>query len=159
MHLVPFTEEDYSLLIDWIPDEEFCMLWAGPVYTWPLTLEQIRCHQKKQEITAFIPVENNQKIGFIEIVKISDREVRLSRVLISRASDRGKGYGKTLVELAVDHARTRFNAKRVSLAVFEHNGQAIRCYTSLGFKIISREEKSRRFNGEWWPLLRMEKRV
>lgn len=159
MHLTPFTETDYPLLIDWIGTEEFNLLWGGPLYQWPINIEQISQHQLKKEVTAFIAVEDHQKIGFIELFKKSDRHYRICRVLIGKPSFLGKGYGKTLVQLAMDYAKEKFGAERISLGVFEQNETAIRLYQTLGFRIRSRDPESRQFKGQYWPLLEMEQTV
>lgn len=157
MHLVPFDKKHYPLLVSWIPNDEFNLLWGGPLYSWPITVDQIAAQQARCEVTSFLLVVGEINIGFIELIKAHDKHYRLCRILIAAEESRGKGYGKKLVELAMDHAENELGAKKLSLAVFENNERAIQCYSSLGFQIISREEKSREFNGQWWPLLRMEK--
>ncbi len=156
MKLIPFTEDDYPLLISWIPNEVFNLHWGGPLYDWPLTTEQIKQHQQREDVTAFILEYQGKKAGFTELIKESEGVYRLCRVLISEETGRGRGYGKKLVKLAVDHAKSQLAAERVKLAVFEHNLNAIKCYRSLGFKITASEKKFHKFNGQWWPLLRME---
>jgi RimJ/RimL family protein N-acetyltransferase len=156
MQLIPFTDDDYTLLISWIPNEVFNLHWGGPLYDWPLTIEDIERHQKCEEVTSFILESNGEKVGFIELVKESDGIYRLCRVLISEQTGRGRGTGKKLVKLALDYAQRERAAKKVKLGVFEHNLQAIKCYRSVGFQITASEKQFHKFNGQWWPLLRME---
>lgn len=156
MRLIPFTHEDYPLLVSWIPNEEFNLLWGGPLYSWPITIDQVAAQQAREEVTSFLLVDGEVEVGFIELIKEHDEHYRLCRILIATEDARGKGYGRQLVALAMDHAKNRLGAKRLSLGVFDKNERAIQCYSSLGFQIKSREEKSRQFNGQWWLLLRME---
>ncbi len=156
MKLISFEPKDYLLLAAWVPDDEFNLLWGGPLYDWPVTEGQIAAHQSRPEVSSFLLVNEKRKIGFIEINQISDVECRLCRVLVSGDAGRGRGYGKELIRLAVKHAQENFNARTISLAVFEHNVSALRCYESSGFQTISRETDRVFFNGKNWPLLQME---
>ncbi|GAB3536391.1 GNAT family N-acetyltransferase [Photobacterium alginatilyticum] len=156
MYLESFEKCDYKLLIDWIPSEEFNLMWGGPLYSWPITAAQIEEHQSKNEVISFWLVSENEKVGFIELFKVSTTEYRLCRIIISEHAGRGKGYGKHLVQLAIKHAQEELSAETVSLAVFEQNLKAIKCYESIGFKTFARETGVITFNGEDWPLLRMK---
>ena len=155
MKLVPFTRDDYPLIISWIPDEAFNLLWGGTLYHWPITIEQIAEHQKKKEVRSFILVHEDKKVGHIELYRISDDEYRLCRVIIAETLGRGRGYGKRLIRLAIAYAKQYLHAKTLSLSVFEQNENALNCYHSLGFQISSREEGTVIFNGEKWPFFRM----
>ncbi len=156
MDLIPFSHQDYSLLVGWIPNEEFNLLWGGPLYKWPITVDQIACQQRREEISSFLLVDAVEKVGFIEISKVSESVFHLCRVLIAKETDRGKGYGRQLVKLAVEYAKTHYGAKELTLNVFEHNERAIRCYQSLGFLVLSRKEKARQFKDRWWSVLCMK---
>lgn len=156
MRLELFEQTDCSVLIEWIPTKEFNLLWGGPLYKWPITIDQISEHQKESAVISFWLVSGSKKLGFIEIFKVSDEEYRLCRIIISEQAGRGKGYGSRLIQLASAYAQDELNAKTISLAVFEHNARAIKCYESLGFKAFVRETGVSSFNGEDWPLLRMK---
>jgi len=156
MHLDKFIERDYPQLISWISSEEFNYLWGGPVYKYPLTIKQITAHVSKAEVTPLMLRDNELEIGYIELHRESESTYRLCRVLIADESVRGKGYGKVLVNLAIDHAKKAFNATTINLAVFEHNQNAVNCYQSLGFNVIRKEAGLRSFNGDRWNLLYME---
>ncbi|MGF1731743.1 GNAT family N-acetyltransferase [Photobacterium kasasachensis] len=155
MYLARFSEDDYEKLISWVPNEAFNYLWGGPVYSFPLTIEQIHGHVSKPEVNPFVLLDNDNVIGYIELHRESVSVYRLCRVLIASESDRGKGYGKRLVALALDYALDTLKAKKVTLAVFEHNDRAISCYQSLGFTVTAKETGLRSFNGESWNLLYM----
>jgi RimJ/RimL family protein N-acetyltransferase len=156
MHLIPFTEQYHPLLVSWIPDEEFNLLWGGPLYTWPITIEQIASQQAQNEVSSFLLTDDGNIVGFIELIREDENSYRLCRIIIAAEAVRGRGYGKKLVELAIQHAQSTLGANNFNLAVFERNERAIHCYSSVGFQVTSREEKARQFQGQWWPLLRME---
>ncbi len=83
MNLVPFEPTDYETLIDWIPSKEFSLQWGSRIYQWPLTIEQIEKRQKVTDVESYLFVDKSQKIGFIEIRKISNEVYRLCRIIIS----------------------------------------------------------------------------
>jgi RimJ/RimL family protein N-acetyltransferase len=157
MKLIPFTPDDYALLVSWIPDAVFNFQWGGPLYEWPLTTEQIKHHVQSNAVSSFLVESQGKKIGFIELIRESDEVYHLCRVLMAEQTARGSKVEKELLQMAIDHAQGRFGAKKIKLSVFEQNIQAIKCYLSLGFKITASEKKSHQFRGQWWPLLRMEK--
>ena len=80
MQLIAFTQQDYEQLVSWIPDEEFNLLWGGPLYDWPITIEQVEAHQQKPEVASFLLVDGDDTVGFIELFKITDDHYRLCRV-------------------------------------------------------------------------------
>ncbi|GAB6262142.1 GNAT family N-acetyltransferase [Photobacterium sp. CCB-ST2H9] len=157
--LEPFTPQDYSLLIDWIADEEFNLLWGGPVYQFPLTVDQIEHHVSRPEIHPFLFHVAGQVKGYVELNQKHPKRCRLCRVLIVNESDRGKGYGRALVEAALEKARVEFGAEEVSLAVFEHNFSAVSCYRGAGFDIYQADQAIRVFEGQPWTLLQMRKQL
>jgi len=61
---------------------------------------------------------------------------------------RGKGYGKQLLQLAIQEAIHKFGAKKITLGVFDNNPSALHCYESVGFKVISTD--SYFIDGEEW---------
>lgn len=53
---------------------------------------------------------------------------------IGNEADRGKGYGKSALSLALLYAFNHLNLHRVSLTAFAHNERAIAAYRAAGFK-------------------------
>ncbi|WP_120511221.1 GNAT family N-acetyltransferase [Photobacterium salinisoli] len=155
--LSPFTAQDYSLLMDWVTDEEFNLLWGGPVYQFPLTIEQIEKHIARPEVHPYLFQVEGQTKGYIELYQSAPKHCRLCRVLVANESDRGKGYGRMLLDMAVEKAEFEFGAEVISLAVFEHNFRAVNCYRGMGFETYQADRATRVFNGEPWTLLQMKK--
>ncbi len=158
MELVTFNAAHYAQLIEWIASDELNYLWGGPTYTFPLTEQQIEQHCMQNQVHPYLFMANDQKAGFIELYGVEPGHYRLCRVLIADTF-RGQGLAKRMLALAIDTAKHELGAKRLSLAVFEHNWVARKSYQALGFDIVSREIGSRTFHGQVWHLLRMEKRL
>jgi RimJ/RimL family protein N-acetyltransferase len=71
-------------------------------------------------------------IGFGDIHPVH-RSAELG-VRIGNEPDRGKGYGKEAIFLALQYAWRSLNLNRVQLKVFADNERALRTYTAAGFE-------------------------
>ena len=70
---------------------------------------------------------------------------------------RGKGYGKQMLQLAIEKAKNEFGAKMITLGVFDNNPSAFHCYESVGFKVIGTD--SYLIDGEEWTGKEMEIKI
>ncbi|MCG9702124.1 GNAT family N-acetyltransferase [Vibrio natriegens] len=156
MKLTEFKQSHFKQLVEWIKTDELNYLWGGPAYTFPLTQTQIKRHCAQAEVHPYLVTMNNDNVGFIELYKVTEDHYRICRVFISEEF-RGQGLAKKMMTLVIDKARNDLSAEILSLAVFEHNTAARKCYESLGFKTLTVESGTRYFNGKSWKLLRMEK--
>lgn len=60
--------------------------------------------------------------------------------------------------MAIDYAFQKLGATKVSLGVFENNPAAIRCYESVGFhRVVRQETESYECLGETWNCIEMER--
>lgn len=67
--LEPFTRTDFNRLISWIDSEEFLIQFAGPIFTFPLTTEQLELYITDKNRFPFkvIKPETGVVIGHSEI--------------------------------------------------------------------------------------------
>jgi RimJ/RimL family protein N-acetyltransferase len=70
-------------------------------------------------------------------------------VRIGAEAERGKGYGKRALSLALTYAWNHLNLHRVSLTVFAHNARAIAAYRAVGFVEEGRLKDAAYIDGEW----------
>ena len=61
---------------------------------------------------------------------------------------RGKGYGKQMLLLAIQKAKQEFGAERITLGVYDNNPTAIHYYESVGF--VETGSDAYRTDGEEW---------
>lgn len=54
-----------------------------------------------------------------------------------------------MLKLAIDYAKKRLNASKITLGVFANNDNARYCYESVGFRPIGKIEKYKMNIGEW----------
>ena len=157
MQLVAFTENEYSILINWINSEALNYLWGGSLYTYPLTYQQITLHCNQAEVYPYLFKVQGEHVGYVELCKESTSCFRVCRVLISEPY-KGKGYAKPMLHQLIEQAKS-LGATTLTLAVFEHNAVALSLYQTLGFKTISTAPFRLPTYHEAWQLVRMEKRL
>lgn len=158
MELRSFEKDDYELLISWIDSEKLNYLWGGPKFEFPLDSEQISRHCSLPEVFPFIFVVSGESAGYVELFKVAETHFRICRVFVSN-DFRGRGISKNMLGQLIELARKKYHTRVLSLAVFEQNVVAKKCYESLGFSVTSIENSTRSFNGENWGLLHMERRL
>ena len=62
-----FSENDFEKLISWIKSEEELIQFAGSIFNFPLTKEQLEKYIKIPEVNAYKLIYNNIHIGHAEI--------------------------------------------------------------------------------------------
>lgn len=137
--------------------------WSADRYErYPVSPEAMNIYHERfidrQGSCALTMVDSNDIVGYITLRTPTDisSEQRLGFVIVDD-SKRGKGFGKALVRMAVDYAFSKLGATKVSLGVFENNPAAIRCYESVGFHRLVRQEVERyECLGETWNCIEME---
>jgi RimJ/RimL family protein N-acetyltransferase len=95
-------------------------------------------------------------IGYVQIAGINSthRSAEIG-IRIGSESDRGQGFGKEALRLAVDFCWDHLNLNRVQLVVFKHNDRAVRAYKAAGFKKEGVLRKAAFIGGEWIDLVPM----
>lgn len=159
-----FTEEDFQQLIDWIPNEEFCLQWGGPAFTFPLTNEQLNDylqHANKDNADKYvfkaIDETNNEVIGHISLGNVdkANESARVGKVLVGSTNSRSKGYGTQMMSAILKFAFEELNLHKVTLGVFDFNKSAIKCYKKVGFQEEGFLRDARKNGQEYWNLIEM----
>jgi [ribosomal protein S5]-alanine N-acetyltransferase len=89
-------------------------------------------------------------VGYLALTNINavHRSAELG-IRIGSAGERGKGYGRAAIGLALQYAFKTLNLHRVQLTVFAHNTRAIRSYTAAGFEEEGRLSQAAFIDGRW----------
>ncbi|MCO6451546.1 MAG: GNAT family N-acetyltransferase [Caldilineales bacterium] len=156
--LVPFAEDHFDLLIEWTPDAEFLMQWAGPRAVFPLDHAQLR--------EWLVPAESvppdayfysarggdGRIIGHGELLRVdhTHKSAWVARILVGPPELRGQGYGEAIVRELVRIGFEELGLQRLELAVFDFNHAAIRCYERIGFKMEGKPGMVRVVGDEEW---------
>lgn len=155
----PVIPEDTGALFLWLNDVESASLDLPYRPTDWMTYNSWLADFAKnpsQVIFAIRRIVEPRIIGFLGFTKIHPvyRSADIG-MRIGYEADRGKGYGKDALNLALKYAWNHLNLNRVQLSVFESNRRAIRAYSAAGFQ---REGKLRRaafIDGEWMDVILM----
>ena len=84
--------------------------------------------------SAYIATENNgQPIGFFCYSVNPTDNIGFLKFIIINNLKRGKGYGKEMLNLALQYAFQITGAAAVQLNVFSENTAAKQCYEKVGF--------------------------
>lgn len=158
LQLIPFQEKDFQTLLGWIDSPRFLMQWGGPMFTFPLTHQQLMDYKEAQDRRAFQVYDPSldKTIGHLSIGRIDNdnKEGRIGKVIVSPEC-RGKGYGQRMIQLISRYAFQNLGLEKVTLGVFDFNTGAIRCYEKSGFTVDHYFKKHRPFEDEWWSLYEM----
>ena len=103
IELKPFTENDFEVFKSWIHSEEELFQFAGPIFSYPLTDNQLRDYLKMTDKKPLKVVlrSTNQTIGHCEL-NFQNGKNRLSRILVGNKVLRGQKIGEQIVIKMVD---------------------------------------------------------
>jgi len=156
-----FGRLDFDRLIGWIGSAEDLMLWAGPIFHWPLNQAQLAAYLAAAEGESpsrriFRAVDDGEVVGHVELnaIERTHRSATLSRVLV-RPGFRGRGTGETMVRRLLAVAFDEMRLHRVDLFVFDTNMPAIACYEKIGFRHEGRLRDYRRLGDRYLTSLLM----
>ena len=148
MKLRDYKKEDASIIVKWIRTEDELYKWsADRFHIFPLHADVINLNYAPQlETGRFFPLtavdEEGELLGHFIIrypKEDDDSSVRFGFVIVN-PQRRGIGYGKEMLRLGIEYAKTHLDVDRIDLGVFENNDSARYCYESVGFTEYSRWE-------------------
>ena len=155
-----YNKSDADKILSWITDEKSFRQWSADKYkTYPATTDDMNSFYdslSKEGAKQFVFCDDDAVIGHFVLRPQLDNDDDTARIgfIIVDSSIRGKGYGKAMLEAALDLAFETFGKRRVTLGVFENNPRALKCYQSIGFTQWG--ESVFMINGEAWKCLEME---
>ena len=154
--LEKFTPADFDTFKSWITNKEELFQFAGPVFTYPVTNQQLENYLKLKDIKPFKIILNasNKTIGHCEF-NFKYKIPRLSRILVGDKKMRGKGLGLHIVNKMVETLFEDPTITKVDLNVFDWNKAAIKCYQNAGFKINPIDTDDLKVGDEVWKRLNM----
>lgn len=154
--LQPFTENDFDLFKSWIDNEEELFQFAGPIFSYPLTDEQLTGYIKMTDKKPLKVVLNStqETIGHCELNHENGNN-RLSRILIGKKELRGQKIGEQVVRKMVELLFQNPKINEVDLNVFDWNKGAIKCYKKAGFRINPKATTTHTKHGNVWTAINM----
>jgi len=167
LRLRPYKPQDAETIVSWIKDERALRKWSSDRYgAYPITPEDINHKYIEyngdcEEADNFYPmtaVGANGLVGHL-ILRYTDTEKTIIRLgfIIVDDDKRGMGYGKRMIQMAIQYAFDMLKAKKITLGVFENNPSAYYCYKAAGFQEIPMEQECDiEILGEKWKCIELE---
>lgn len=140
LQLRRFTPHDAAALISWPQSLAEARWWAGPQTRWPLTPAVIQRWHTDPDARPYLLHSGELLLGYGELwVDAEEQEVELARVIVA-PTQRGKGFGVTLVQQLL--AEARCSAYPCTFVrVVPENRVAIACYLRAGFTPVSLDDR------------------
>ena len=146
MRLRAYRREDADIICRWIRNEEELYKWSADRFNkFPLTGADIEENYAPQLAAGrFFPMtaedDEGRTIGHFIIrypKEDDDSSVRFGFVILD-PEIRGRGRGREMLRLGIEHVREHLSVKRIDLGAFDNNESAKRCYASVGFREYNR---------------------
>ena len=156
MILRPFIPEDAATILSWCQDKQAFRRWSADRYKdYPAYPEEMMHQYEDDNLFPLTAMAEGKVVGHILLRYPSEDKtlVRFGFVIVDNTI-RGKGYGKQLLQLAIDYAQRNLGAKEITLGVFCNNLPALKCYESVGFRITG--EDAYIIDGEEWKEFEMK---
>lgn len=134
MQLGAFQAESHARIVaSWVRDEEEATRLA-PRSAPPFSEDTIRNWAGPGRMQTVLFPEGWRSIvayGELNTMETAPGEYWLGHMIVD-PQERGRGFGKRLARLLLEHAFSRLSARRVSLVVFYENLAAIAAYRAAG---------------------------
>lgn len=164
LQLRPFRASDADVIVTWAKDEVAFRKWVADRYEkFPIGPADMVALYDSMDPDRFFPMTAFDATGVVGhlILRFPNEtrsEVRLGFIIVDD-SKRGIGFGKQMIELAVEYGFETLKADVITLGVFENNESAYNCYRAVGFR-DAESEKTEWYQvlGETWKCREMEKR-
>ena len=151
-----FRIGDIDRVCSWIKSEAVMVLWAGPIFSWPMTQKQFRgqlraAKGKAATLFPFGLYRGNTLIGYCELAAYDrkSQSVHLSRVIIS-PKHRKKGFAQIMIGRVLKFGFCELGLNRIGLGVFDFNKPAIKCYKNMGFKLEGTLRETSKVGDSFW---------
>ena len=156
MTLRPFNINDAPTILSWCKDKHAFRLWSADRYKeFPAQPDEMMEQYMGENMYPLTAVVEEKIIGHILLrFPSEDKSVIRFGFVIVDDSKRGKGYGKQMLQLAIQKAQQEFGARKITLGVFENNPSAFHCYESVGFVVTGIDTYA--IDGEEWSGKEME---
>ncbi|PPB50357.1 hypothetical protein C4K88_00065 [Arthrobacter pityocampae] len=123
MEFRPTTPEDLQTILGWVGNDRDMVLWSGPTFTWPLTLDQLLTYLENPKRTYWSATDRGSHALVGHASLLIDEGAGLLRIgfIIVDPGLRGRGAGRSLVDGIVRRGFETSTIPAMTLAVLAHN--------------------------------------
>ncbi len=155
----PFVPEDFAPVFCWLNDVAAARLDLAYRPVDMMTHQQWWQGLGKDLTKVVFAIRKTSEptiIGYVQITGINSvhRSAEIG-IRIGEEKNRGQGYGKEALRLAVEFCWNHLNLNRVQLIVFKHNDRAVRAYKAVGFRKEGLSRKAAFIGGDWVDVILM----
>ncbi|MDE0538198.1 MAG: GNAT family protein [Rhodospirillales bacterium] len=142
IELQAFEARDFDRLIGWISAPDDLHQWAGLIFEFPLTSEQLQTHLETAEkmhrrLYKAVDVESGEAVGHAELSHIwHGLSGRVSRMIVGDPAQRGRGIGTQMTKRVVELGFDEFEFDRMDIGAIATNEVAVTCYRNAGFRSV-----------------------
>ncbi|MHC1722100.1 MAG: GNAT family N-acetyltransferase [Aminipila sp.] len=163
VRLRPYRDCDAEIITNWFKNEYAFRQWCADRYKkYPITAEDMNNYYADTDnngyFIAMTAFDENRVIGYLTM-RFTDNDMKVVRFgfVIVDDRQRGKGYGKEMLNLAIQYAFKILKVDKITLGVFENNKNAYYCYKAVGFSEIQ-QENTEHYNimNESWKCIEMQ---
>ena len=136
----PFNSTYADTILSWTKDEESFYRWsAGVLGDYPIDSnkfnEKIKEMKQTKLFYPYVVKLDNKVIGFFTLrYRVENVNNLTIGFVILDPLYRGMGYGKKMLDLAINLAFKVYKSDSVNLRVFKDNTAAYNCYKKVGLK-------------------------
>ena len=136
----PYNSSYAETILSWVNDIESFYRWsAGVLGTYPIDSDKFNDRIKELKSTKlfypYVVKSDTLVIGFFtlryRVESVNDLTIGF---VILDPKYRGQGYGKKMLDLAINLAFSKYKSDNVNLRVFKDNLEAYKCYKKCGLK-------------------------
>lgn len=161
MRLRPFLSCcDFDEIKTWISDERTHAMWCANLLNYPIEKENFdnvmsEAAARFGDSPYVATADDGKTVGFFcYSVNLNTNEGTIKFIMVN-PSQRGKGLGKAMLQLAIEYAFNITKVDAVQLNVFPENTRALKCYESVGFAARKTDAGAFCFKDESWSRCNM----
>ena len=148
-------DTDFDIIKNWSTDAKTHALWCANRMQYPPDIDNVgsflRFEEEKYGNKAYMAENDEGKaVGFYCCSAVNEDGEAMLKFVIVDPNQRGNGYGKEMIRLAVEKEFESDSVKAVQLMVFTSNVKAQKCYESVGFRERSVTPDVFTFENESW---------
>ncbi|HLQ71497.1 MAG TPA: GNAT family N-acetyltransferase [Bacillota bacterium] len=156
LHLRVLEKDDLEFLHRLHNDPDVMDFWFSESH---MSMEKLKHNHEKMleedSFRQFILTKDNERLGFVGLIRISPRHRNAEFVIMIDPSHQGNGYAKAATKQAMSYAFNQLNLHKLYLTVDKQNEKAIYIYENAGFQVEGEKKEHFFVNGSYHDVVSM----